>query len=466
MTSVDHTPPVARGNAARGAMRSYFAEGLGSWVGPGALFAGLAALSFELPTSFSDSGHLTVYYSEPFALILGVSLVVALVARRYRPSVWGRRMLAVLIAFMAWYLVICIARSVFGGNVKQSLLVVRTTILPVVAFFLVDAGWENRRRTLGGLVLLNTILVALHLPDWNNMRGSDYLGNSIVFGTVLVLLVPVNMLLFVRKEATHQVIRWASGFNLVAALVLPIWTGSRSPAVMAIFAFVASLLVIRPAKRDVVKALGVVLVAVIIHSSVWLFNPQGSAYALYRLFPTPGQVGEALGWDALGRFDSADREEHSDVGADELQRADDSRAELMQLAWREFQSSPIFGTGQVYFEIDSYKGPALYSAHNFVLDHLNAYGLIGFLIYIGSFVMLLARKIGHWRFSDPLARDNGISLVMTAVLMGVSLTQPTMMIQLVITLYFVAIPALQLMDEGGDMLSEGRASEGLPSLTS
>lgn len=412
--------------------------------------AALGAFSINVPTVFSGNGYLAVYLSEPFALGLAAALLVAAVIHKYRPTVWGRRMLTVLVAFFIWFAVISIARSVFGGNVKQSLLILRTTLLPLAAFFAVDAGWDNRRTLVRGMVLFNAAVVLFHLPEWSNLRMSAYLGNSIVFTTLVAVLVPLNVYVLSHRWDEVPVLKFVASFNILAALVLPIWCGSRSGAGTVALALAASVLVLWPSRKTVLRLVALALVAAVIHAAVWLYNPSGAAYGIYRLLPTPGQVAQATGWHFLDAFNSQDRDDHAAVAAAELVKSDEGRAELVRLAFDEFRRHPIFGSGQVYFEIDSYRGRVPYSAHNFVLDHLNAYGSLGFLLYLSMFGVMLAPKLRRWRPSQPGFHDNAISLITTAVLFGVSLTQPTMMIAVIVTSYVVVIAALQKRAQDAD----------------
>lgn len=71
-------------------------------------------------------------------------------------------------------------------------------------------------------------------------------------------------------------------------------------------------------------------------------------------------------------------------------------------------------------------------------------------MYLSMFGVMLAPKLRRWRPSQPGFHDNAISLITTAVLFGVSLTQPTMMIAVIVTSYVVVIAALQKRAQDAD----------------
>ncbi|MHB1173341.1 MAG: O-antigen ligase family protein, partial [Lacisediminihabitans sp.] len=243
-----------------------------------------------------------------------------------------------------------------------------------------------------------------------------------------------------------------ASLEVFAALVLPLWTGSRSVSTLAIIAVVGTLIALRPLRQITGIMVVLAVAAAGLNAAVWAINPSTAAYGLYRLVPPPISV-----------IDQQPTSEEREQSAEDLEQApavlqqertsavlqqeriasDANRAELWQMSIASIREDPVIGGGQVYFEIDSFRGLAPFSAHNFVLEHNNAYGGIGFLLYLALFVGALWPGWRLFRRGDPGSALNLVALAVTAVTFAVSLIQPTLMITSIVMTYFVAIGALK-----------------------
>lgn len=397
-----------------------------SWrdfVGLGLVLTLGSMVTVSVPFSGSDSGYLDVYPSEVLAALLGGILVVLLVTRRWRPGRTCRALMLVTIVFLGWYLVVSVVRQLTGEEVKQSALALRTTILPVVCYALLDIGWEKPLRVVRSMVLLDLGVSLVHLPAWQNMRMSDFLGNSMVYGAFLVMLIPLNVYVLVTGGEGRGgiLLKTVAAANLGLAIVMPVWTGSRSLAALCGLVFAVTVLaMVRRAHLWGLLA-AVVVCAGLVHSVVWLTNPNGAAYGIYRVVPPPPPPRQASA--------EADAEAAAQEVVDtEKHKADVNRAVLQAQSVEEIKKDPIFTDGRLYFPYENDLDETQASPHNFVLEHLNAYGAIGFVLYLSLFGVVLWPGCTRLRVGDPGAAENLCAWLTLGTTMGFSLAQPTMMI--------------------------------------
>lgn len=425
------------------------------WLGLGVVLTLLTFFTVPMPFPLTDSGTLDVFPGELLGVLLGAVLVVRFVARRYVPSPYAMRLLWVLVAFVAWYVVVTAVRFATGEEVKQSGLALRSSVVPLVCYFLMDAKLEKARRVVAGLVLLNLAVTVFHLPEWQDMRMSDYLGNSMVYAGLLVLLIPLNTYALVRPVAAGlfgRVLRISALANLFFALVMPVWTGSRSLTMLCFLVFFACL-VMMVRDRRVLLSLGAVLViAFAAHAVVWKTNPGGAAFGIYRVVPMPPM--SAVDADEVHRKALDDVKKVTDR---EKNRADLSRGVLQQESLDEIREDPFFTDGRLYFPYENDLGEEEATAHNFVLEHINAYGVIGFGLYLALFVAALWPGWRRLRARAPGAAENIAAFGTVLTAMAFSLAQPTMLIlSIVIPLWLVvgALKSLQVAEMGDERAEE------------
>ncbi|MBA2954881.1 O-antigen ligase family protein [Nocardioides sp. CGMCC 1.13656] len=401
------------------------------WVGLGLVLVLLSLATFSVPFPGSDSGRLDVYASEGLAAVIGAVLLVLLLTRRWRPGSACRRLILVSVVFLAWYLVVSGVRQATGEEVKQSALVLRTTILPLVCYALIDIGWDRPLRVVRGLVLVDLGVSLVHLPEWQDMRMSDYLGNSMVYGAFLVMLIPLNVYVLATRGSSRGdvVLKVAAVLNLAFGLVMPVWTGSRSLTMLCGLVFVVSVAALVRRAGVLLLIAAVVVVVGATHAAVWKTNPGGAAFGIYRVVPAPAT--------------NSAEEAAIEVVESEKGKADLNRSALQRQSIDEIEEDPLFTDGRVYFPYDNDLGEETASPHNFVLEHLNAYGVVGFLLYLGMFAVVLLPGCTTISMRRPGAAENVCAWLTLGTTMGFSLAQPTMMIFTVTIPLWLVIAAMK-----------------------
>ncbi len=465
-----------------------------AWFSIGALLV-ISATIFVVLRVPTRSGIFPTYLSIPASLLLGAVLVVLWLTGRYKPSRHYRVLAALAVVFLAWFAVVCYLRARSGGTVSEGVLALRTTILPLAICFLFDAGLDKPQRALRALVVLNFAAVLWQLPSWDSIRLSTFLGNSNVYCGVLVMMLPVNLLVIARAGSTpgDRVLKAIGWLNVLAALVLPLWGGSRVVAALLAMSLLGCFLVFSDLWRVGLTLFLLLLPAGTAHVLVWSLNPSDAGYGLYRLLDTSGstvtlstpptprpsttttaaptRVPTATGAPATTPARSTtsprtglttaplrhaseaspttaltaeqERQKLQEQLAYEKASSDSGRAELRKLSIERIVANPWIGDGQVYFDYGNSVYQGKQTAHNFVLEHLNAYGGVGFVLYLGLFAVVMAPGLVRIRPGGPGTRENQVALLVAATLFALSTVQPTMLVSLPVTLLFVIVGGLK-----------------------
>lgn len=412
---------------------------LREWLGLGFVLVLASVITIEVPLGLSRSGSLAVTLGDFVGGLVWGALVATWLARRWTLTGAYRSVAVCLAVFCVWMVVVSLIRLRAGDEVLQAFLVLRTTLIPIAAYFIFAAGWETPRRAMNGLVMIEVALNVWHLPEWDFTRYSPFLGNSIIYTGLLVMLVPINAYVLAGGLSRAPVlVRVAAFLNLVAALVFPMWAGSRVMTAVLGVTVLGTLLILAIGRLGIRWLVAAGGVALVLTATVWLVNPNASAYGIYRLVPPPVDFGITAFADP-----AVDDTEQRDNLVKEMATSDAGRGELIQLSVDSIQRDPLIGEGQVYFPFDTSEGTMEYAAHNFVLEHTNAYGLIGFALYALLFVLMLAPGVTRLLPRQEGSVRNQLALMVTAAVFAFSLVQPTMMIMPVVMTLIVAIGALK-----------------------
>ncbi|MFC7725890.1 O-antigen ligase family protein [Nocardioides sp. GCM10028917] len=440
--------------------------GVDQWFGWTLALCFASVFLVDVPMPLSRSGALEIAYSDFIAAGMWAWLAFLVVSRRWRPtSVWWA-LIVVLAVFIACFVLVEVVRVLRGDEVLQPVLILRSTLLPVIAYLALGAGIDRPDRALNSVVLFMATLTLWHLGEWNSMRMSDFLGNSIVYVGMLVMLLPVSVFVAAGiRSRPPVVVRAAALINMLAALVFPVWAGSRAVTGVAFVGVLLCFFVMLGKRRFTWTMVATAGLALMIQASIWWFNPMGSAYGIYRLVPPPSSIFSSTDDSFRAELDQAQRA----TAVSEMGKSDVGRSELWTASSEKVLEDPLVGDGIVYFDIPGDGLDQEFAAHNVMLEHLNAFGGIGFLAYAAIFVVALWPALRWLRRRTTTRHAPLLALVTTAIWGGFSLTQPTSLIMTVMIPYFATIGGLLAPmisgRRGSDQSADPGSSQGTADVT-
>lgn len=420
----------------------------------------------------SDNGVLKVSIIELLLPFGCIAIAIAFFTKRYVPSKIGLYLIYAIISFVAYYIILFAYRYSMGLEAKQSLLALRTTLPPLLLFLLADSKWLSYKRTVTDLVLINVIINAIQLTNIIELRLSPFLGNIMVFLSIIIALLPVNYYtIYKQNEIKYgRIFAVLSWFNIIIALVFPILSGSRIGFAASVLILLLSMLNHGIKKRAIIgKSIICVLLSVLLLGYLWNENPRGMSFGLYRLFPRhvtlvanapventqPGNTPSAGAPTASAPVENQqptqiDMQEQAKLAnidkvvkvmQQETEKSNVARSYLWHASISSIYRNPLLGEGVMYFEYPNDYNVPQQAAHNFILEHANAYGLIGLILYL----LLLAIPVlgslmeGSYNIFRNFSVVKGNMLISAAAVTIQSLFQPTMLIIATVMILWVSI---------------------------
>ena len=259
-------------------------------------------------------------------------------------------------------------RDLFGTNFIAILIFV--CAYKIIASILC-VGWFGRPRLIGN-------------PPINNLYSTS----------ILVLLIPFLLDNLKSEKRKYSSVVWAV---LTICLTLIALCASRAIVALAAGLFVVCAALHFADRDKLVKIVASVLCAVLIISVLAGMNAGRVRYALYREFglfgSNQGAMDDTLP-DEPGTTDPTDVPGSdglldADDATAQIERSDAMRSTLMKEGIKQVKLNPLFGTGDLYYTQDLGYMKQNLTPHNFLLETIVSYGLIGFVMIAALFVAIL-----------------------------------------------------------------------------
>lgn len=441
------------------------------WVGLAVVLAVTTAIPLALPAP-TPSGILLIQFAAAIQVVAGAGLVLMLVTGRYRIARPMSQLLVLVCIFLVWVIVVSAIRFTRGDEIWEALFMLRTSVLTLTGLFIYDAHFETPDRAIRSLILLEACVgVWLFISgEWLNPRMSTFLVNSNITATLLTILIPLNWYALTHDFGETRVDRFifhVAKFNLLLALLFPVWIGSRS----AVFVMLATTLASAAFQWRQPKArkwfLILVAAALSVHLAMAVVNPWGANSGLHRLIqwtqralpaPPPANT-SALPTSQASVEQAPPPKPVEPTAGGGTTSADVERAGLFEQAWEKIAEDPWIGSGEVLLHVKNSMYEGMQSPHNFLLEGALAYGVPGMLLYLVVLAVAIRPSLSalfRTRGRPQLAAWTAIMSL--GSLLVISLVQPTYMSTIVVTICYLVVGAAQypLLNRSG---SEERARE-------
>ena len=382
-------------------------------------------IDFNIYMPISDNNILKITAIELFLPIMIAYYIVLFIRKKLELNVFYKKLCLSILLFFLWYGFIFIARFLMGYEFKQSLLAIKVSIFPLILLFFIHRLSIPKDHLIKNLLLFNFVLNVIQWGNCTNFRMSNFLGNIMVYLTLICMLFPINIYYLEQKESSifYKIIGF---FNTCSVLLIPLMAGSRSSFYISMCIFFILLMHTLATRK--IQSLFLLILSFLVSfgGNYYFLNQTGVVSYSHRILP--GFFEQRLNPDDnLNSFD--DFEEIMDQEKD---KSDNLRGELVQKSLESIKKSMIIGEGIIYFPVDTDYGVSLQSAHNFILEYINAYGLIGFLLY-GIIHLIIIFEL--WK--TTILKGSLIFLICAFIsTFGHSFVQPTLLIVPVVVLFF------------------------------
>ena len=306
--------------------------------------------------------------------------------------------------FGFYYIFLSAIRILYGMEVKEN-------IYYSVVLFGAIALWlqlRDQRLKLANLalrenltgILIYTIVVKVILTGLTGSLFSNEPLNNLYSTSVLVMLIPFMIAGLKEKEGRKNRLY---PILLCLAAVLILICASRAVVMLSIGVLVVTLAVYLRERRVLVKALVSIACAAAIVASLAAMDAGRVRYSLYREF------GFVIGGQA-DENPSDDFDDDQLIAEDQTERSDSMRSDLVKLGLEEVRKNVFFGTGNLFYTYDLGYKTMEQTAHNFIIESLVSFGLIGTLM-IAAIVFFMVGGCGMFKKLTICSFRNKISVL-------------------------------------------------------
>ncbi|MFS7412852.1 O-antigen ligase family protein [Carnobacterium maltaromaticum] len=376
-----------------------------------------AQFSINIVNQTSVSGSAKIYIVEIFIFLFSfyVVFINMIVKKQLKDSTFiSKFIFFMMIVFIVFYISTSVYRIVNGQSLTGSLFLARVIIETSLIFLCLDYF-----KIKSELVLKSLFLIALTSSIWQLVilflengviRGSIVLGNSNVYNTFIMMLIPPMIFTFGDKKYDWK---WINCINIFLFIPISLLSGSRIGYMLMMFILFVSILIFLPKFSLAKKFLTIlffVILSMVIIITINLFGNQLSKNNISRSISIPVSIVYKVIPKYTSEINHQEKKEseidskkinlkesnklsQSEYVAATAAKSNAYREEWNSLAKESILKSPtnfFIGSGIsiVHTSVSGYQTP-----HNFILQYMLPYGVIGtiicFILLFSPLIMIL-----------------------------------------------------------------------------
>lgn len=347
---------------------------------------------FTLNNNVTLSGKTKIFITNAALLVYALYFVFYKLILRKQYKVLDKKS-----KFLFWFLILFVAyvflsygyRFYVLDNRSISLAMTQTILLAAVTFLIVDKKKISFDEIILGisyfLFIINAIVIFIIMFLKINLRSIPVLGNVNVYIGFILLITP--LLIYVYEKKSHLIFyRVLFYFTVISTLTGFIFTGSRFSFVFYVVELSLVYIIIHGVKvsQSAVKSFIGIIGTVILITLVFSYSNSYRKADVKRTFSLPISIVTRIlnietSYDMLDNInrdiipDRTVPDENEDVS-----RVSMTRSRLFGQSLHEIEDNLLLGKGTHAVRL---KGWGYQSPHNFILEILLCYGIIGGMIY-------------------------------------------------------------------------------------
>ena len=433
----------------------------------------LSIINVKLPmfTFIANSGYIYMYVSEIIMFILILFFIYKVIKKDYLLNDKEKKLLYIIIAFLIFYVILTFFRYILNYNFKDSIFALKISIFPVFLFYIPRFLKIDKYDIIMNLIFFHFIINIFQIQYFQNIRFSPFLENIMIYLTVSISLICINFYaLFNLKKNKYLCIKYfVLIFNIIFSMICVFFSGSRisifalfllvffsiiyllffnwkfAGVTFGLFAVSFALAIIIPTYNKSVisnldRAIG--FKNIFVYSKTETKDEQLKDLDLVKNDDNI-DISKPINDDNIDISKPINDGNYGDVKYDddftknERIKSDNIRKYLIKCAINNIKRSPIIGYGTYTFEYNDGGGIKYQSAHNFILEYLCLYGIIGTLIY--SLIAIFLIKNYIFKEFEHIKFFIAISLFLILIH---SLVQPTMLNVIVVYTFWSLLSLL------------------------
>ncbi len=389
--------------------------------------------AIPLPTSVTRIAALLVYL--PFVLCIGWKVFTDLREKAFPAMLKNKDLVNITFyVFAFYYAVITVYRFFAGMEVKENLYY-SLVFFGSIALYLLHRGGKlpctKEDLTTNLFAIASTVVIYHFLHSVIGYRFFAYPTVNInITSGIIAMLLPFLMRKLWQEDGTW----WQKIYKIavcIGVLVVIAATGSRAIFWLTLVSVFVALLCSLGSKEKLLKT-GAVLVGVcLIFGTMVLVDVGNVRSSLCR------ETG--ISYDVLFKDDAANGnppstsgdvttqppEDNKNQTQEQVQASNYMRAELVKSGIEQFFKNPWIGTGDVTYTYRVGEYVFEQSSHNFILEALVCYGVIGMLFIVVLLVGILLETKLFSKNTRKNWRTKVVFLLSMMVFFGLGMVQPT-----------------------------------------
>jgi hypothetical protein len=368
----------------------------------------LSLASTPLNEPFKFSHRANQIFSLLTYLPFGVLVLWKLVGDLRKP---GKNLFNLVYYLLGFYYVGLSAYRLFNGmEVKETLYYSVVLFGSVAACLQIrDGRWamsaEDMKANFMGILVYMIVykilftLLSVDLFGYSKVLGNPPI-NNLYSTSMLAMLLPF-LADRIRDKAGKR--GWFHELLMCLSLMLIMICKSRMIFTLGLCVF-AGLLLVNLRSKAFLRLLSVGLCAVLVVGVLAVADVAEVRESVNRatsLFPDSDKQSHS---SRPNRDPDKEKDEEQDKMEAQIQQSDNMRADLMKLALVEVRKAPVFGTGDLYYTYQMTYKTMEQTAHNFILESLVSYGIVGTAMIAVLLLSLLIssgffawKKLTCWR---------------------------------------------------------------------
>ena len=397
--------------------------------------------AFPLPLSILRIITILIYF--PYLSVIVLKLVMDIKERSLFKGIN-----IIYYSFCAYYVLVSIWRLLKHNEVKESFYYF-VVIVGALAFFI---QVFNRKLLSKECIIINATICTAILCIYRTVllfmvnRTFSYLPiNAIVFACVFLISIPFLVNNIDKDSRTQKIV-----FSILLGLsiVFVLLSGSRASFYLLLLTlFAVAVFMIIKNRKALLRFFAVIFGSLIVVALLFAVNFSDVRKNIVRevwFLNTVVKVDEPVSGENENDNDNEnDIEELIEQQNQQIDRSDTGRKELMIYGINEIKKNPVFGTGDVLYlqqMTDTYI--ANQSSHNFIIESLVSYGIIGTVLLMAVFGVLFVKAL------KEIDIKHKFYLILTAgVLLAFSCIQPLFFNAIVVFPLFIIYSALSISSD-------------------
>lgn len=378
----------------------------------------------NLPNSFNSALSILIYL--PFALIILWKLLCDI--KRLK-QVMNKAVNILYYIFAVYYCFLSLYRIINGLEIKENLYYTIVFLGSLALYLQISDGiFKVSNAVLRANILVIICLVVVYRFIFSFLVGTvlyAYPINMNVMTGISVLTLPF-LIDNLRYNEASRIYKIFNTCLIIATIISVLTSAARLMFALTVAILVVMFLTNITNKKVWTKILIAFFSAILIIAVMFISNIGNTRYALYREISGLDKIIVSIDEKFGTNFNSFEQniDDNKSEALKQTERSDSMRSDLIKIGVSEILKNPLLGTGNVLYEYEVGEYTFQQSSHNFLIEAIVCYGILGLLIIIAFIVAVIIKSKAFSHKGNINWQSRITILIISAVFFAIGCLQP------------------------------------------